>query len=623
MILLCSLLCVFTLNYGFLFAYSDKKPSKFFSVVAKPLSASKSIIENGGDGSTLKDIAIYDTTLRDGTQMEGISVSVDDKLKIARALSTFGMNYIEGGWPGSNPKDKEFFERAKRELSEETWNKIVAFGSTRRKFTKCENDQQLKLLIEADTNCITIVAKAWDLHVDKILEVPREENLAMVEESISFLKSYNKEVMIDLEHHFDGFFSNPSYTLEVCERAVKGGADVLVLCDTNGGSLPWQIDEAVKAVRERLPNVRIGIHCHNDQELAVCNSLQAVKSGATVVQGTVNGIGERTGNANLISIIPTLQLKMGCVGVRENLKNLTELSRYVDEQLNRLPDSKAPYVGQSAFAHKGGIHVSAVNKIPDSYQHIDPQSVGNARRTLVSELSGRSNILSKIEEFGIGSKDEYSSPAWKERMSRVLEAVKGLEKRGYTFEGADATVNLMIRRLMPGYSEPFLLLDYTATTADTFTAHEANQSNIASSWARATVKVRLPLGLNDQSKRMFEDEDPFVWLESAEGNGPVNALAKALSKALLPTFPSLQNVVLQDYKVRILDQEKATAANTRVMIEFHDLKHNEHWATVGVNTNIISASMSALMDGFEFALVQYAPACSLKIKSADHSKILA
>eukprot|EP00611_Tribonema_gayanum_P017170 TRINITY_DN2970_c0_g1_i2.p1 TRINITY_DN2970_c0_g1~~TRINITY_DN2970_c0_g1_i2.p1 ORF type:complete len:395 (-),score=131.65 TRINITY_DN2970_c0_g1_i2:1172-2356(-) len=308
-------------------------------------------------------VDIYDTTLRDGTQMEGISVSVDDKLKIARVLSNFGMHYIEGGWPGSNPKDAEFFERAKAELPPEAWSRIVAFGSTRRKNGTCEQDKQLTTLIAAGTNCVTIVAKAWDLHVDHILEVPREENLAMVGESVAFLKAAGKEVMIDLEHFFDGFKANPAYTMQVCERAVEAGADVLVLCDTNGGTLAWEVDQAVRTVASAFPGVRLGIHCHNDQELAVSNSLQAVQSGATVVQGTINGIGERTGNANLASIVPTLQLKMGCAGVGERLPELTALCRFVDEQLNRLPDSKAPYVGQSAFAHKGGIHVSAVNKV--------------------------------------------------------------------------------------------------------------------------------------------------------------------------------------------------------------------------------------------------------------------
>ncbi|KAG5181285.1 2-Isopropylmalate synthase [Tribonema minus] len=633
-------------------------------------------------------VDIYDTTLRDGTQMEGISVSVDDKLKIARVLSNFGMHYIEGGWPGSNPKDAEFFERAKAEpppdvwsriaeLPPEAWSRIAAFGSTRRKNSTCEQDKQLATLIAAGTNCVTIVAKAWDLHVDHILEVPREENLAMVGESVAFLKAAGKEVMIDLEHFFDGFKANPAYTMQVCERAVEAGADVLVLCDTNGGTLGWEVDQAVRTVASAFPGVRLGIHCHNDQELAVSNSLQAVQSGATVVQGTINGIGgtingiggtingigERTGNANLASIVPTLQLKMGCAGVGERLPELTALCRFVDEQLNRLPDSKAPYVGQSAFAHKGGIHVSAVNKIPDSYQHIDPAAVGNVRRTLVSELSGRSNILSKVEEFGMGSKEEFSSPEWQDRMNRVLTAVKTLEKRGstfegadatvnlieplrgYTFEGADATVNLMIRRLMPGYTAPFRLMDYTVTAADTMGSdalrgEETGTPGSVMPSVRATVKVKLPAGVSQMESlaSFWDNGDRTQRLESAEGNGPVNALAKALNKALLPTFPSLQHVVLKDYKasrrpaqlpelrvfvgevvqelkfqlkVRILDQESATAANTRVMIEFMDSHHNQQWATVGVDTNIISASMCALMDGFEYALVEYAPCCSL------------
>eukprot|EP00904_Undaria_pinnatifida_P000929 jgi/Undpi1/10837/HiC_scaffold_3.g01366.m2 len=614
-------------------------------------------------------VHLYDTTLRDGTQMEGISASVNDKLKIAKELHNFGMHYIEGGWPGSNPKDVEFFARARLELPSEAWAKVVAFGSTRRKFKTCAEDKQLESLIAAGTECVCIFAKAWSLHVDDILEVPREENLAMVRESVGHLKAAHKEVMIDLEHFFDGYKANPEYTMQttscfssifflysghlvarlfnhvlghmqrycycccysyshysysysysyshlfrcyqICDAAVESNVDVLVLCDTNGGCLPWEIDDIVREVKATYPDTRLGIHCHNDQGLGVANSLQAVRSGCDVVQGTINGIGERTGNANLITIIPTLQLKMDIMGVGEHLSNLTALSRFTDEQFNRAPATGAPFTGISAFAHKGGIHVSAVNKNPDSYQHIDPAQVGNKKRVLVSELSGQSNILSKVEDSGMASKAELkASDVWRSRLVQVVNTVKGLEKQGYTFEGADASVNLLVRRTMSGYVPPFKLLDYLVQIWDTEQAGGLEFRKSGPSTARATVKVRVPSsGMDPIVGR--EDEDPGVRLEVAEGNGPVNALGKALFRALLPKFPSLDNVVLSDYKVRILDQESATRANTRVLIEFYDKASEMQWSTVGVNTNIISASMSALMDGLEYALVEFGPSCSI------------
>ncbi|CAM9105727.1 unnamed protein product [Hapterophycus canaliculatus] len=521
------------------------------------------------------------------------------------------MHYIEGGWPGSNPKDVEYFDRAKKELPSEAWAKVVAFGSTRRKFKTCEEDKQLASLISAGTSCVTIVAKAWDLHVDHILEVPREENLAMVRESVGHLKNAGKEVMLDLEHFFDGWKANAEYTMQVCEAAVEAKVDVLVLCDTNGGSLPWEIDEIVRDVKAKHPSVRLGIHCHNDQGLAVANSLQAVRSGADVVQGTVNGIGERTGNANLMTIIPTLQLKMGMNGVGEHLSNLTALSRFTDEQFNRAPAAGAPFTGMSAFAHKGGIHVSAVNKIPDSYQHIDPAQVGNQKRVLVSELSGQSNILSKVEDSGMASKSELKgSKIWKERMGQVLKTVKHLETQGYSYEGADASVNLLVRRTMNGYVPPFQLRDYLVQIWDSDKTAGGLEFPSGPTTARATVKVRVPSVESDTTVGI-DEEDPGVCLEVAEGNGPVNALAKALFRALLPAFPSLHSVVLSDYKVRILDQESATRAKTRVLIEFFDKASDVGWSTVGVNTNIISASMTALMDGLEYALVEFGESCSI------------
>ncbi|CAN0061671.1 unnamed protein product [Ectocarpus sp. 6 AP-2014] len=563
------------------------------------------------EGEVLRTVEMYDTTLRDGTQMEGISASVLDKLKIALQLHHFGMHYIEGGWPGSNPKDVEFFERARKELPAEAWARVVAFGSTRRKFKTCAEDKQLESLISAGTGCVTIVAKAWDLHVDHILEVPREENLAMVRESVEHLKMAGKEVMLDLEHFFDGWKANREYTMQVCEAAVGAKVDVLVLCDTNGGSLPWEIDEIVRDVKAAYPGTRLGIHCHNDQGLAVANSLQAVRSGADVVQGTVNGIGERTGNANLMTIIPTLQLKMGMTGVGEHLTNLTALSRFTDEQFNMAHTSGAPFTGISAFAHKGGIHVSAVNKIPDSYQHIDPAQVGNTKRVLVSELSGQSNILSKVEDSGMASKTELkASKVWRERMGQVLKTVKRLETEGYSYEGADASVNLLVRRTMSGYVPPFKLLDYLVQIWDSDRTPGGLEFPSGPTTARATVKVRVP-SMDSEAELGIEGENPGVRLEVAEGNGPVDALAKGLFRALLPTFPSLQSVKLSDYKVRILDQESATQAKTRVLIEFYEKSSDVGWSTVGVNTNIISASMSALMDGFEYALVEFGQSCSI------------
>ncbi|CAM9628253.1 unnamed protein product [Ectocarpus fasciculatus] len=521
------------------------------------------------------------------------------------------MHYIEGGWPGSNPKDVEFFERARKELPAEAWARVVAFGSTRRKFKTCAEDKQLESLISAGTGCVTIVAKAWDLHVDHILEVPREENLAMVRESVGHLKMAGKEVMLDLEHFFDGWKANREYTMQVCEAAVGAKVDVLVLCDTNGGSLPWEIDEIVRDVKAAYPSTRLGIHCHNDQGLAVANSLQAVRSGADVVQGTVNGIGERTGNANLMTIIPTLQLKMGMTGVGEHLSNLTALSRFTDETFNMAPASGAPFTGMSAFAHKGGIHVSAVNKIPDSYQHIDPAQVGNMKRVLVSELSGQSNILSKVEDSGMASKTELkASKVWRERMGQVLKTVKRLETEGYSYEGADASVNLLVRRTMSGYVPPFKLLDYLVQIWDSDRTTGGLEFPSGPTTARATVKVRVP-SIDSEAALGIEGENPGVRLEVAEGNGPVDALAKGLFRALLPTFPSLQSVKLSDYKVRILDQESATQAKTRVLIEFYEKSSDVGWSTVGVNTNIISASMSALMDGFEYALVEFGQSCSI------------
>jgi len=399
----------------------------------------------------MSHIQLYDTTLRDGTQREGISLSLDDKLKIAARLDAFGMDYIEGGWPGSNPKDVEFFRRAPSlGLSHA---RLAAFGSTRRKNTRPADDANIDALLSAETPVVTLVGKSWELHVVDVLETTAAENLAMIEESIAYCKSQGKEVIYDAEHFFDGYRSNPDYALATVEAAARGGADCVVLCDTNGGSLPWDVGEIVGRVAGRLGNTPLGIHTHDDGGCGVANSLAAVRAGAIQVQGTVNGYGERVANANLSTIIPDLQLKMGydCVSP-ERLAGLTELSRYVAELANLTHDDHLPYVGASAFAHKGGIHVAAMLKHPDSYQHIDPAAVGNRQRSVVSELSGRGNLIDKIKQFDLNP-ESLDVP-------KVLDQIKQLEAQGFTFEGAEASVELMLRRTHPAYVPPFEMTDY-------------------------------------------------------------------------------------------------------------------------------------------------------------------
>ncbi len=570
-----------------------------FCGLANPGSTHLMAVKQVQLSSSNRQVDIYDTTLRDGTQMEGVSMTVDDKLKIARALSGFGMDYIECGWPGSNPRDSQFFARAREELPDNVWARLVAFGSTRRKSKTPEEDEQLQELVKAGTSTVCIVAKAWDLHVDKVLEVSREENVAMIADTVSFLKSLDKEVHVDLEHFFDGYTSNPSYIMEICQAALNAGADVLVLCDTNGGTLPWGIEKTISELKASFPSTKFGIHCHNDRDLAVSNSLHAVMSGVSVVQGTVNGIGERTGNANLMSILPTLKFEMGCKLNTDDLSKLTSLSRWTDELLNRIPDTKLPFVGRSAFAHKGGLHVSAVKKVPRSYEHMDPALVGNERQILVSDLSGRSNILGKIKEFAFGSQD-FGSSEWQQRIVTVLKEVKELELTGYTFEGADASLGLMVKKMLPEYVSPFELIDYSSVSR--FGMAEEGL-------CRASIKLSVPCSTSINVMDQFDYSPPNstmnsnnIILECAEGNGPVNAIARAMYKALLPLYSRLEHVHLSDYKVRILDRHKATAANTRVLIEFSDSHHEKMWTTVGVGTDVISASVDALADGFKYCL---------------------
>lgn len=523
-------------------------------------------------------IYLYDTTLRDGTQGEAINFSVDDKLRIAQRLDNFGMHYIEGGWPGSNPKDAEFFARARQLHFKHA--KLAAFGSTRRANSRVDDDPQIKLLVDAHTPVVTMVAKTSKLHVTHVLETDIEENLDMIADSVSYFHQRGKEVMHDAEHFFDGFKLDKDYAIATLRAAMDAGADWLVLCDTNGGTMPWEVEEIVGVTMRELGldqragnpnavNVRLGIHTHNDAGVAVANALAGVRAGCSQVQATVNGYGERVGNCNIIDTIANLKLKLkrDCVNDAQ-LRGLTDLSRYVSEMANISHNIRAPYVGQAAFAHKGGIHVAAILKLEESYQHIDPTLVGNQKRVLVSELSGRGNIAYKAQEYGLdASKDE---------VKQVLAQIKEMENRGFFFEGADATVELMLRRAQPGYQRPFQLIDFLAVVEN-----REGRGLLA----EANVKVRVG------------DE---VAHTAAEGDGPVNALDRALRKALAPHYPKINHVHLTDYKVRILDGDKATAATTRVTIDSSN--GNRSWTTVGSSTNIVDASWMALTDSLEYAI---------------------
>ncbi len=515
-------------------------------------------------------IQLYDTTLRDGTQGEGVNFSAGDKLRIARKLDELGVHYIEGGWPGSNPKDMDFFERAKTELQLKQ-ARIAAFGSTRKARTPVEQDPQVQMLLDTGTDVVTIFGKTWTLHVFDVLRTTLDENVTMIYDTVSYLKENGKEVMYDAEHFFDGYKADPEYALRTLEAAEKAGADVIVLCDTNGGTMPWEVERIVHEVQEAGIRTPLGIHPHNDGEVGVANALAAVRAGVVHVQGTVNGYGERCGNSNLISIIANLNLKMGLeVVTPEQLRKLTEVAIFVSELANLAPDDHAPYVGRSAFAHKGGVHVNAMVKNPDSYQHIDPKLVGNRMRVVVSDLSGKDNIAVKRAQFGLEG-------VTREQEKAVLAQIKELEHRGFAFEAADASVELLLRRTQPDYKPPFELIDFTANVE-----HRQGRGT----FAEATVKVQV------------EDQ---VHHEVAEGNGPVNALNKALRKALERIYPQLKRVHLVDYKVRILDTHMATAATTRVLIDFSD--GEKRWTTVGASANIIEASWQALADGLEWALL--------------------
>ncbi|MCX7912213.1 MAG: citramalate synthase [Dehalococcoidales bacterium] len=523
-------------------------------------------------------VELYDTTLRDGAQGEGISFSVVDKIQVARKLDELGIHYIEGGWPGANPKDSEFYERLKTLSLKHA--RIVVFGSTRRASLRAEDDGNLAMLVKSGARIATIVGKSSELQVKYVLKTTLEENLKMIADSIRFLRKHGLTVFLDAEHFFDGYRYNPQYSLRTLEAAADAGAACLVLCDTNGGSLPDQVADAVRAVAEAT-NIPIGIHCHNDGGLAVANSLAAVKAGATHVQGTINGYGERCGNANLCTIIPTLKLKMGvdCIS-DEQLKLLTEVSRYVSELANMVPDPFSPYVGASAFTHKAGYHMDGIAKWPDAYQHVDPAKVGNRARTVVSDQAGKRNVIAKAKELGI------DLPASEKEVKSLLDRVKHLESRGFQYDNAEASFELLLHRAKPGYKPPFELVDFMVVVESK--RRPSTRHSSSEMISEAVVKVKVG------------DE---VIHTSAEGDGPANALDLALRKALQQFYPGLKQVRLLDYKVRILEESTGTASQVRVLITSTD--GVSEWRTVGASTNIIEASWMALADGLEWWLLKH------------------
>jgi 2-isopropylmalate synthase len=515
-------------------------------------------------------IFTFDTTLRDGTQGESVSFSVEDKILIARKLDELGIDYIEGGWPGSNPKDKEFFARAK-DLGL-THAKLTAFGSTRFARNPVHEDRNVLALVDAGTPVVSIFGKTWDLHVKRALGITEPENLALISETVQYLKDHGKEVVYDAEHFFDGYIANPDYALQTLEAAQKAGADVLCLCDTNGGTVTGRLVEIVAEVRKRFDGI-IGIHPHNDSDCAVANALAAVEAGATHVQGCMNGYGERCGNANLASVISNLELKLGhnTIGA-ERLTSLTSVCRYIAELANLPLRNDQPYVGKSAFAHKGGVHVAAVLKDSLTYEHVAPETVGNRQRVLVSDLAGRGNVLYKLKQHGLA--DRLSEDARRE----LLERIKQMEYEGYELEAAEGTFELLVREaLNPGTN----FFD-----VDTYEVH-AKSSGAGASKTTASVTLRAGDGVHSAT---------------AEGHGPFNALHLCLRKCLSQLYPEIKEVRLTDYKVRVLDSNKGTAANVRVLIEWSD--HRKSWSTVGVSDNVIEASWRALVDAIRLELMR-------------------
>ncbi len=520
-------------------------------------------------------VQLYDTTLRDGSQMEGISLSVEDKIRITKKLDELGLEWIEGGFPGSNPKDAEYFRRLRDVPLRNA--KVSAFGGTRKPNITCETDANIQSLVAAETPGVTLVGKASMYQVREILETSAEENLAMIADTIAYFKKLGKTVFFDAEHFFDGFFDDPDYSLQCLATAARAGADALVLCDTNGGMTTRSMLEAIQRVQQRVNGARLGIHLHNDAGLAVANSLHAVEAGVWQVQGCVNGYGERCGNADILTILANLKLKMGIHVVEdEQLARLTEVANYVSELANMAPNPQAPYVGASAFAHKAGYHVAGIMKDERAYQHIDPARVGNSSRVLVSELSGQRNLIMKLQEMGI------DFPLSQDEVKKLLEVVKEKESQGYQYEGAEASFEMLVRRSLPGYRAPFELEDFVIVERR---RRSHDQSQLNEMLAEAMVKVVV---------------DGVMHHTAHEGNGPVNALDGAIRKALVQAYPQLEQVKLVDYKVRILDSQSATGARVRVLIESTD--GNRYWTTVGSSTDIIEASWLALADALEFAL---------------------
>lgn len=518
-----------------------------------------------------KDVQIYDTTLRDGEQGEFVAFSLEDKVRIAHRLDDFGIDYIEGGWPGSNPKAMQFFDRMKSEKLSHA--KLAAFGSTRRKNMAASEDSQILTLLESGAPVITIFGKTWDLHVREALRVSEEENLAMIHDSVSFLKSHGREVIYDAEHFFDGYKSNPAYALKTLQAATDAGAACIVLCDTNGGTMPTDLPRILAQVKAAV-SVPFGIHAHNDAGMAVANACAAVHEGATHVQGTINGYGERCGNADLIQVMANLELKYGkeCVG-EEKLRELTALSHFVAEVANIVPDPRQPYVGPCVFAHKGGIHVSAVRRNPSTYEHIVPEAVGNQRRVLVSELSGQSNVYSKAEELGI----DLSAAG--DQTKSVVQQMKAMEAEGYQFEGAEASFELLVKKSLGTHRSFFDLKGFRVITY--------RQGPDVPCTAEAIIRLEV------------NGEERYV---VADGDGPVNALDEALRKALVQDYPELKQVHLTDFKVRVLSARTGTASKVRVLIESSD--GEKTWTTVGVSENIIEASWLALVDSIDYQLLK-------------------
>ncbi|MCX8023127.1 MAG: citramalate synthase [Syntrophorhabdaceae bacterium] len=515
------------------------------------------------------NVEFYDTTLRDGAQSEDISFSLTDKLRITEKLDEFGIHFIEGGWPGSNPKDLQYFKEVKR-LNLKT-SKVTAFSSTIKHQTSPEEDENMKAVLDADTEYVTIVGKSWDLHVRDALKVSLDSNLRMIERTIAFLKKKDRKVFFDAEHFYDGYKRNEAYAKKVIKVAIDAGADVVVLCDTNGGSMPYEVYSITDGVRQNF-HVKLGIHTHNDSELAVANTLMAVKAGASHIQGTINGYGERCGNANLCSIIPNVILKMGHTGIeKERLVHLRSLSLFVDEMANFIPDKHRPYVGESAFAHKGGIHVSAIRRNPETYEHIKPELIGNTQRVLISDLSGESSILYKAKEFNIDIEKD------KKLVREVVRQVKDLEMYGYQFEGAEGSLELLIKKALGLHKKYFDLVGFKVIV------DKKERNNPVS---EATIMIRV----GDRVEHT-----------AALGKGPVNALDMALRKALYKFYPVLREVELVDYKVRVFTAKEGTEAVTRVLIESSDGKRA--WGTVGVSENIIEASWQALVDSIDYKLL--------------------